>query len=245
MDRININLFIRQFLINCKDTPMLTPNDAASLIISTIAISISGAFSPGPLTASAVVVGTRKFAKGGFLIAFGHMIFEFPYVMALALLSFSISSFLKSPSVSSILTLGIFGFIVFFSYINIKEGVSILKGRNVQIDKKGMHRFNPILIGVLLTGLNPYFLLWWVSIGLPLIQLSSSMGITYLLLMYMAHVWLDYLWLTFMGVAGERSAKILKSKGYGTLLILLGLMLVAFAVDISLKTFLNLNLLPF
>jgi len=220
--------------------------DTASLIISTIAISVSGAFSPGPLTASAVVVGARRLAKGGFLVALGHMVFEFPYVIALALLSLSISSFLKSSSISFILTLAIFGFILFFSYTNVRDGVYIIKSRSVQIEeKKKIYGLNPILVGILLTSLNPYFLLWWISIGLPLIQSSSSMGVTYLLLMYVAHVWLDYFWLTFMGFAGEKSAKILKSKGYGTLLILLGLVLMIFAVDICLRTFINLSLLPF
>jgi len=71
------------------------------------------------------------------------------------------------------------------------------------------------------------------------------MGFLFLLLMYGSHIWMDYLWLTLMGFAGESGAKILKSKGYGILLILLGIILALFAVNISLKTFLNLNLLPF
>jgi len=219
--------------------------DTASLIISTIAISVSGAFSPGPLTASAVVVGARRFAKGGFLVALGHVVFEFPYVIAIALLSFSISSFLKSSSLGCFLTLAIFGFIVFFSYTNIRDGINVIKRRSIQINEKETYRFNPILVGILLTGLNPYFLIWWVGVGFPLIQLSLSMGIMYLFLMYVAHVWLDFFWLTLMGLAGEKSVKMLKSKGYGALLILLGLLLVVFAVDISLKTFLSISLLPF
>jgi len=63
--------------------------------------------------------------------------------------------------------------------------------------------------------------------------------------MYVAHVWLDYLWLTLMGFAGERSAKLLKSKGYGLLLIILGLILAVFAIDLALKAYFNLSLLPF
>jgi len=219
--------------------------DVVSLIVSTVAVSISGAFSPGPLTASTVVVGTRKFAKGGLLVAFGHMIFEFPYVMIIALLSSSISSLLTNITVSYTLTLMIFSFIIFFSYMNIKEGVNIIKKRNVQMKKNGRYTLNPILIGILLTGLNPYFLLWWFSVGLSLIQLSISMGAAYLLLMYVVHVWMDYFWLTLMGFAGESSVKILNSKGYGALLIMLGLTLIIFAMNISLRTFLNINLLPF
>jgi len=219
--------------------------DTTSLILTTVAISVSGALSPGPLTVSAVAIGARKFARGGFLVAIGHTVFEFPYIIAVALLAFSTSSYLKSPTVSYALTAVMFGFILFFSYANIKDGISVLKGGEIQMKGGRILGLNPIFVGFLLTSLNPYFLLWWLSIGLPLVRLSLSMGALYLLLMYVTHVWLDYVWLTLMGVAGEKSAKLLKSKGYGLLLITLGLMLAVFAIDLSLKAFLNISFLPF
>lgn len=219
--------------------------DVTQFVLSTILISVSGAFSPGPLTASAVAVGARKASKGGFLLALGHMIFELPYVMSLALLSIQISLFLKNALATYTLALFICCFIVFFAYGNIKDGAMIIRTRQMRMSENKMYTLNPVFIGLLLTALNPYFLLWWVSVGLPLIQVSMSMGFAYLFLMYAAHAWLDYLWLAIMGMAGERSAKILKSKGYGFLLIGLGLLLIVFALNISLRTFLNLNLLPF
>ncbi len=219
--------------------------DLASLVVSTIIVSVSGALSPGPLTASAIVVGTRRFAKGGFLIAFGHMLFEFPYIIIIALLSAPIGLILENASVSYALTLVILLFILFFSYLIIKDGIGIIRSGVYEIKRSKRDTLNPVLIGIILTGLNPYFLLWWLSVGLPLIRLSISMGFLFLLLMYGSHIWMDYLWLTLMGFAGESGAKILKSKGYGILLILLGIILALFAVNISLKTFLNLNLLPF
>jgi len=219
--------------------------DLVGLIVSTVAISVSGALSPGPLTASAVTIGTRRFARGGFLIAFGHMIFEFPYILIIASLYSSIEFFLKDVGVSYGLTFAVSLFIFFFSYLTIKEGITVIKFGTVQIKESRGYAFNPILIGIALTGLNPYFLLWWLSVGLPLIQLSMNMGFPFLLLMYGSHVWMDYFWLTLMGYAGENSVKILKSKGYGILLIALGLILALFAMNISLKTFLNLSILPF
>lgn len=219
--------------------------DLVGLVVSTVVISVSGALSPGPLTASAVMIGTRRFAKGGFLIALGHMFFEFPYVLIIALLYSSIEFFLKDVNVSYGLTFAVSAFIFFFSYLIIREGISVIRSETRRIEESKGYAFNPILIGIVLTGLNPYFLLWWLSIGLPLIQLSMNMGFPFLLLMYGSHVWMDYFWLTLMGFAGESGVKILKSKGYGILLIALGLILALFAINISLKTFLNLSLLPF
>ena len=219
--------------------------DLAGLIASTVVVSVSGALSPGPLTASAVAIGTKRFAKGGFLIAFGHMLFEFPYVLIIASLSSSIGLFLRNVNVSYALTLIVLIFILFFSYLVIKEGITIIRTGTGQIKKSRRYALNPILVGIILTGFNPYFLLWWLSVGLPLIKLSMNAGLPLLLLMYASHVWMDYFWLTLMGFAGESGVKILKSKGYGILLILLGLMLALFAVNMSLRTFLGLSLLPF
>ncbi len=219
--------------------------DATTLIVSTIFISVSGAFSPGPLTVSAISIGARKFAKGGFLVALGHTMFEVPYILAITLLTLTAGSFLKIPVVSYVLASVMFGFVSFFSYVNIKDGVDLLRGGEIQIRGGRIFGLNPVWVGFLLTSANPYFLLWWLSIGLPLLRLSSSMGAVYLLLMYVAHVWLDFLWLTLMGFAGERSTKLLNSKGYGVLLIALGLLLAVFAIDISLKVFFGTTLLPF
>lgn len=220
--------------------------DIIKLMITTVAISISGAFSPGPLTTSAITIGARKIANGGLLVALGHMMFELPYVLFIALFIAQIDNiFLNNTYIAYALTTLIFFFIMFFAYNTLKDGWRILKTHQLKAFGKHTFTLNPIIVGVLLTALNPYFLLWWVSAGLPLIQVSISMGFTYLLLMYIAHVWLDYLWLAIMGFAGEKSAKILKSKGYGLLLMCLGLLLIIFAVDLSLRTFIGLSLLPF
>jgi len=219
--------------------------DTLSLVASTIVISVSGVLSPGPLTASAIAVGAKRRAKGGFLIAFGHMLFEFPYIVIIALLYSTIEYLLNNVVVSYVLAFAISFFILLFSYMTIKEGVSIIRSGSIRIEGGVKYMFNPILVGVALTGLNPYFLLWWLSVGLPLIRASANMGFSFLLLMYAAHIWMDYFWLALMGLAGEGSVKILKSKGYGFLLIVLGVVLILFAINISLETFLNFGFLPF
>ena len=219
--------------------------DLLSLVVSTIAISVSGVLSPGPLTASAIAMGAKRRAKGGFLIAFGHMLFEFPYVIIIASLYSTIEFLLKNVIVSYALAFAISFFILFFSYMTVKEGVSIIRSESIRIERDEKYMFNPILVGVALTGLNPYFLLWWLSVGLSLIRASADMGFSFLLLMYVAHIWMDYFWLSLMGLAGEGSVKILKSKGYGLLLVILGAVLILFAINISLETFFNFSFLPF
>ncbi len=218
--------------------------DLIGLIITTIAVSVSGVMSPGPLTASAVMIGARGSGRGGLIIALGHTIFEFPYILVIAMLYSSITVLLSSVIVNFALTAAISAFIFFFSYLTIRDGISVLRLKTEFKGGRGDYAYNPLLIGLLLTGLNPYFLLWWLSVGMPLIRMSMSMGLQVLLIMYVAHVWMDYFWLALMSLAGEGSVRILRSRGYGALLVALGIILILFGLDICLKTFLNLRLLP-
>ena len=218
--------------------------DLTGLIITTVAISVSGVMSPGPLTASAIMVGARGSEKGGLLIALGHTIFEFPYILIIAMLYSSVIVLLENSIVNFALTVAISAFIFFFSYLTIRDGISVLRLKREFKGGRGGYAYNPLLIGLLLTGLNPYFLLWWLSVGMPLIRMSMSMGLQVLLVMYAAHVWMDYFWLALMSLAGEGSVKILRSRGYGALLVALGIILILFGLDICLKTFLNFRLLP-
>ena len=218
--------------------------DLTGLIITTVAVSVSGVMSPGPLTASAIMVGARGSGRGGLLIALGHTIFEFPYILVIAMLYSSITVLLSSVIVNFALTISVSAFIFFFSYLTIRDGISVLRLKMEFKGRRGSRAYNPLLIGILLTGLNPYFLLWWLSVGMPLIRMSISMGLQVLLIMYAAHVWMDYFWLALMSFAGEGSVKILRSRGYGALLVALGIVLILFGLDICLKTFLNLRLLP-
>jgi len=218
--------------------------DLTGLIITTVAISVSGVMSPGPLTASAIMVGARGSGRGGLLIALGHTIFEFPYILVIAMLYSSITVLLSSVIVNFALTISVSAFIFFFSYLTIRDGISVLRLKMEFKGRRGSRAYNPLLIGILLTGLNPYFLLWWLSVGMPLVRMSMSMGLQVLLIMYIAHVWMDYFWLALMSLAGEGGVKILRSRGYGALLIVLGIILILFGLDICLKTFLNFRLLP-
>ena len=218
--------------------------DLSGLIITTVAISVSGVMSPGPLTASAIMVGARGSGRGGLIIALGHTIFEFPYILVIAMLYSSVTVLLGNVIVNFALTVAISAFIFFFSYLTIRDGVSVLRLKREFKGGRGGYAYNPLLLGLLLTGLNPYFLLWWLSVGMPLIRMSMSMGLQVLLVMYAAHVWMDYFWLALMSLAGEGSVKILRSRGYGALLVALGIVLILFGLDICLKTFLNLRLLP-
>jgi len=180
--------------------------------ISTIVlVSLSGALAPGPLTIATIIVGSNGGARSGLLVAIGHTIVEFPYVLLLALLA--TSRLVRQVIVNFYfkLALGVIAlaFILYLSYITFHEGIKVAKSGEVKIEPTssiGKLITNPLTVGIVLTGLNPHFLAWWATIGLALIlSVAEYVNILqFLPIFYIAHVWIDYVWLITLAYLSHR-----------------------------------------
>ena len=205
------------------------------VILSVIVISLSGALSPGPLTTTAMLEGLWGGRKNGFIMAMGHTLVELPYVIGLAILVDSVRSILETQilkiamiSLSSI-------FIFYFAYLSIRDGLK--ETTPTQTDSQNFVFKSPLVAGIILTGLNPYFLLWWVTVGLPILTITLSYGLLGIALVYLAHVWLDYVWLTFIAGLGEYGSKLLSDWKYRALLIGIGITLIFFGISLIASLF--------
>ena len=134
-----------------------------------ILVSTSGVLSPGPLFFINIIYGSKQGITGGIKIAFGHTIVEFPLVIALSLGLFTFSHiFVNNENLKIISIIGGSAIIVFaFTQI-----ISVIKGKD---DKQNAyaginHKKGPILLGVIFSALNPFFLIWWLTVGLKLIS---------------------------------------------------------------------------
>ena len=88
------------------------------------------------------------------------------------------------------------------------------------------------MLGFALTGLNPYFILWWLTIGSVLIvQALAFAAIVGVLIMYVCHVWMDYAFLTAIAHMAKKGKSVVGSRYYRLALIAFGLILVYFGVN--------------
>jgi len=206
------------------------------LVGLTLAITPSGALSPGPLSASAVAVGALVGPLGGFVVAFGHMVVELPYVLLLYRLSSQFRVYLERFKV--VLNAVVVAFLLFFSYMLLRDAISIALGGAppaLGSTVAGGGLLGAFLTGVTLTGFNVYFLLWWLTVGYPLVEESAKLGLRGFTIMYSSHVWMDYAWLTLLA-SGGLAIKLAGSTAYAALLAALALVLVFFATRIALDT---------
>lgn len=187
-----------------------------------IAISASGVMAPGPLFAANISYGLRDGTRSGIKMAVGHSIVEFPLIILLGIGVFSLEIFPEFRTVISILgaiTLFIFAILQIRTVFSRKE-ISEIKPKQ-----------SPLIAGVLLSALNPFFIIWWLTIGFKLI--SDAMLIwafAGIVILFGLHIWMDFVWLGAISFLASKSSKILSNKNYKVLMVCLSLVLVYFGV---------------
>jgi len=129
--------------------------------ILVIIISASGVMSPGPLFAANITYGLREGVKSGIKIAIGHSIVELPLVILLGIGVFSLEIFPEFRTIISI-----FGAITLFVFAGIQIKTILKKNKDISVKPKQ----GPIVTGILLSVLNPFFIVWWLTIGFKLIS---------------------------------------------------------------------------
>uniref|UniRef100_A0A7J3XWX1 Lysine exporter protein (LYSE/YGGA) n=1 Tax=Thermogladius calderae TaxID=1200300 RepID=A0A7J3XWX1_9CREN len=188
-------------------------------IIDIMAVSTSGALSPGPLSFTAVAAGAYLGVFGGLLVATGHLLFELPFTLLLA------HGFRRLGEAISRYRLGLdLAFIasaLYFAYESFKAGMNPVNPTGGIVSSS----ISALLAGFLLTGLNAYFIAWWLTVGIPLVRVFSEAGALLRLGYYTAHVWIDYAWLTLLSTAGF----LLSTRFYSYMLDTIGIVLVALA----------------
>ena len=199
-----------------------------------ILVSLSGVLSPGPLFFANLIYGSKEGFRSGIKIAFGHTIVELPLVILLAV-GMSQIPYTGFTSVGNLKIIGIVGgiAIVAFSILQIKD---IIKGKDVAITLKNNNkkeiqkvsynnRNRPVISGVIFSALNPFFLAWWLTVGLKLISdsVSSFGALSGTASLFTFHIWMDYAWLTLISYLILKGISILKSKYYEMLILILSM----------------------
>jgi threonine/homoserine/homoserine lactone efflux protein len=205
--------------------------------VEVIFLSASGVLSPGPLFFANLIYGSRQGFRGGVKMASGHTIVELPIILMLSfgLFHFSVTSVAHNVTLKSIGLLGGITIVV-FSMLRIRSVVIREKNNTIQVnhidgDKYSL-RNKPILGGIIFSLLNPFFLVWWFTVGLKIISDSISLfGIVLgSLAVFIFHIWMDYVWLGGTSFLVQKGISILDVRFYNIFLLGLSILLVIFGL---------------
>jgi len=199
--------------------------DVLNFVATVILVTASGSLAPGPLFFATISHGARSGAKTGLIFSIAHSLVEFTLVMLLACGLLTVG---KEPTVKLIVGVVGGGVLLVFGAMQIRDSLASKSGETKSI---GVKTRSLLLIGLAYTGLNPFFIVWWLTVGANLILLAlefaSLPGVVF---MYVCHVWMDYAWLTSVAHFSKMGAKFVGHKWYRVIVALLGGVLIYFGL---------------
>jgi len=195
--------------------------------LTVIAISVSGVISPGPLFTANIIHGLKDGLISGLKIATGHAIVELPLIILLGLGIITLEAFPEFKTIIVVLgAIGLFG----FAGLQIKNILT----KKIQTGMQVKH--NAILTGILFSALNPFFIIWWLTIGFKLIsdsiEIWSYWGIG---ILFGIHIWMDFLWLGFVAFSASKASNLLSNRNYRLVMIMLSGILIYFGISFILE----------
>lgn len=214
--------------------------DLSYIFVTAFLVGLSGAMMPGPLLTVTITESARRGFIAGPLLILGHAILESILVIALA---FGLGATLAEPATGKAIAIigGIFlawmGFqMARDAYRGKVELANFDKGKtnprpdtgNVESGgKKSLFcSMHPVLAGILVSLSNPYWTLWWATIGLGYITMSLQHGTAGTVSFFSGHILADLGWYSLVaaGVTGGR--RFLSPGAYRGIILLCGTFLV-------------------
>ncbi|MBI5574749.1 MAG: LysE family transporter [Deltaproteobacteria bacterium] len=177
--------------------------DPAAIFVSSFIIGLSGAMMPGPLLVCTVRDTTRRGFVAAPLLVLGHGILELALV---ALLLLGIAEWLKGDIATIVIALAGCAALFRMAYGMAREvrtlRFDISGGTETEPAYGGAQAWwRPVADGILASISNPYWSLWWVTIGLGYLAVSSVHGISGVVFFFTGHILSDAAWFMFVGSA--------------------------------------------
>jgi threonine/homoserine/homoserine lactone efflux protein len=204
-------------------------------------IGFTGAMMPGPVTTLIVTETARRGFIAGPLITLGHSLLELVMVVALV---FGLGDLLKQNAVAG--TIGILGGIFLLwmglgivrdawrgkiSFDTTRPSTSLRSAQDAAplSDSRRVRTLsgNPIVAGVLTSIANPYWILWWATVGAASLITFHAFGVAGIIAFYVGHTLADWVWnnvVAFVVATGRRG---MTDRVYRGILIMCGAFLIA------------------
>ncbi len=187
------------------------------ILLSVVVISFSGVMMPGPMFAVTLAKSYRS-QWAGTQISLGHAVIEVPLIL---LIYFGFAQFFQISLVQLGLSVVGGGMIVWL-------GIAMFRARAEVVQRGKDLPYNAFTAGIITSVFNPFFLLWWATIGSMLIMRFLDFGTTGLTVFIIVHWLCDLVWLSFVSILVYRTHSLWGRKFQEGVFIACSLLLVGF-----------------
>ncbi len=206
--------------------------ELAGIFVSAFFVGLSGAAAPGPLLVYGIAAAARRGFIAGPLIAAGHALVE---LLIVIVLGFGLAGLALEPVVR--IGVGLLG----GSAMIAMGGLIIRSLPKASLSSETGARgsfghLSPVLGGALVSLANPYFFVWWGTVGTGLFVVSGAPAtLAGVVAFYLGHISSDFGWYSLVAGTIGAGRRFLSDSGYRLLLgacsVLLVGMGLAFAVN--------------
>lgn len=158
-----------------------------SIFGSSFMLALSGALMPGPLFTVTVSESARRGFLTGPLMIFGHGILELALIIALLA---GCAPFFSKDEVFIAVSLCGGLILTWMAYSMFRD----LPQLTLNFQAEEQKQKNLVLTGILLSLANPYWFIWWATIGMGYIVYSIKFGLPGIISFFAGHILADLTW---------------------------------------------------
>ncbi len=202
-----------------------------SIFAVSFTIALSGALSPGPLL-TFVIAGSLKYGgRTGPVVIAGHAVLE---ILMVAALTLGIGKLINKPIIISAVSIT-GALILLYSGIALLRSIPEFSFDGVITETR--YSSTLFLQGITMSIANPYWTVWWLTIGLGLLLSSSEKGLIGLSFFFTGHILADIIWYSFVSYSISKSKKFLSLKVYKRILGICASIIILFGIYFGISTF--------
>jgi len=193
------------------------------ILITSFIIALSGALMPGPFLTATINESSKRGFFAGPLMILGHGILELVLVIALIL---GLAPFLKDDTVFGVIAIS-GAFILLWMAFGMFRSLPSLQ---LEMTGDNAKRGGLVVTGILMSLANPYWSIWWATIGLGYIIHSQTFGLTGVLMFFIGHIMADLAWYSIVSFSVARGKAFISAFVYRSIIAVCACFLVVFAV---------------
>ena len=167
-----------------------------TFLFEAVLVSLSGVLAPGPITSVSVGYGSDN-PRAGAWVALGHGLVEFPVMIGVFL---GVGAVIEIGWVRTAIDLLGGTFLLYM-------GAGMLRGIRQEGIAGTERSGSPLAAGALLSLGNPYFLIWWATVGAGLILRSREFGLVGFAAFAVGHWLCDLGWDSFLSALSFRGGQ--------------------------------------
>ncbi|MCX6020327.1 MAG: LysE family transporter [Chloroflexi bacterium] len=192
------------------------------LFAGSLMVGFSGALTPGPLLVVNITQAVRGGVAAGLWVATGHAAAELAVVF---LLRAGLSSLVQRRGVGA--AIGVVGglVLVWLGLATVADAPA-LSLQAALVGAASEPAIGPFMGGILASVSNPYWLLWWSTVGAGYMVRSLQHGLSGVAAFYLGHILSDYSWYMLVAFIVQTGRQVISDSVYQGVLFLCGAFLV-------------------